>query len=120
MLYHDRVTVRLYVYVGVDDRGNDKFEWQIHPNVPATVYPLDADLSMSDNRATVITRYRMVLASTLTIPVMAATDIRIEWGQYVVDPAVTNSGLFVDGGIERHYMRGRLHHYELTTKQVVG
>jgi len=65
----------------------------------------------------------MVLAPAIVIPAKIADNLRLGWGAYPLDPEDSfayNSGMFVDGTVERHLLRGRLHHYELITKSVLA
>jgi len=121
MILHDRVTVVMSVPFDppqYDDLGNDVYQ-TITETVPAEVFPLGTDGVVTATRDKVVSRYRMVLAPTVDIPPRIGDKLRLEWDVFTLT-ADTTSGLFVDGGVERHMMHGRVHHYELITKQVVG
>ena len=65
----------------------------------------------------------MILAPQVDIPPKIGNMMRIGWGAFGLDPANpfgVTSGLRVDGTVERHMLRGRLHHYELITKNVLA
>nr|WP_141217800.1 hypothetical protein [Rhodococcus sp. 06-156-3b] len=91
-------------------------EWTEPRAVSAQVWALGTDAVISSDRNAVISRYKMVIAPVLDIPPTIGNDMRISWGPF----QHTGSGaLYPDGTVERHYYRGRLHHYELITRQVV-
>jgi hypothetical protein len=94
--------------------------------VPGEVFPLDTDqvLAISGAATIVTSRYRIILAPTIVIPPkIDPSRIRFGWGAFpltVGNPIIYGSGLLVDGHIERHMLRSRLHHYELITKNVMA
>lgn len=114
MIFHDTVTLVISVN-GVDQDGYPTSVESTTEGVPAEVIPLSSDLAISADRNAVISRYRIVLSPTVEIPVGVGTGLRVGWGDYTIDP---DYSLTVDGAVERHYLRGRLHHYELVTKSV--
>ncbi|NKY35430.1 hypothetical protein HGA13_20495 [Nocardia speluncae] len=89
------------------------------PDVPAEVFSLDSDVSISSDLASVINRYRLIIHPMADIPAKnAVNELRFSWGPYQVTG--NYSGLIADGAVERHVIRGRLHHYEVICKSVVG
>ncbi len=59
----------------------------------------------------------MLLAPQVDISPQIGDRLRLEWDVFTINPGQP-SGLYVDGTVERHMLRGRLHHYELITKSV--
>lgn len=125
MIYHDTVevwTVAPFNPPQYDEFGNEIFD-ETHGTVRAEVFPVGVEELSADAAVfAASTRYRMVLDPAATIPATTGDDrIRFGWGAYPVDPAEPfgpTSGLRLDGAVERHLLRGRLHHYELITKSV--
>ncbi|WP_422748595.1 hypothetical protein ACN27E_09760 [Mycobacterium sp. WMMD1722] len=76
--------------------------------VRAEVVALDTDATVAANAEFVITRYRAVLAPTVDLPADVGAAV-IHWG---------GVAYLVDGSVERHVLRGRLHHYEAILKRV--
>ncbi|OWM01398.1 hypothetical protein B7435_16700 [Mycolicibacterium peregrinum] len=114
MIYHDKVHVTMEVPFDppqYNDYGNEIYDL-VDQDVPAEVFPLGTDAVINMNTEKVVSRYRMVLQPVIDIPANVGDGLRLDWGPY--------SGMFVDGTVERHYVRGRLRHYELITKAVVG
>lgn len=117
MIWPDTVDVALQVPDGFDTRGNPIFKWVMQSG-RGQVFALDTDAVLSASRDAVVTRYRVVLSPTFNIPADAGSDVKIGWSVY---PLVgQTSDLRVDGSVERHMIRGRLHHYELIVKTVVS
>lgn len=124
MIFHDKVTVAMQVPFDppqYDDNGFEIFD-HIEETVPAEVYPLDTDASVGLT-STVTSRYRVLLSTDVDIPPKIGNNLRLGWGPFPLDPTdpfTHDSGLLVDGTVERHMLRGRLHHYELITKSVLA
>lgn len=117
MIWPDVVQVAMEVEDGVDTRGNPKYKW-INEPVRGQVVALDTDAVLSASRDAVITRYRVALAPALDIPADVGNGLKVGWGVYpLVD---RTSDLRVDGSVERHMVRGRLHHYEFIVRQILG
>ncbi len=125
MIYHDSVTVVLQVPYDppqYSEFGEPLYDHTIQ-TVPAEVFPLDTDAVVDVVAHVVTSRYRMILAPNMDIPPRIGDNLRLGWGAFPLDPDDPfgyNSGLLVDGTIERHTLRGRLHHYELITKSVLA
>lgn len=96
-LYRDRVTL----YVGADPAVV----------VPAQVVPLGVDAAGAADD--VFSRYRVLLAPRVEIGLAQPADVKIGWGPYVLTDG--GDARLVASGVERHYRRGRLHHYEVIT-----
>lgn len=112
MILHD--TVRLVWYVPVvppqeDSHGNAITTPKV-ATVPAEVIALDTDATVSAGMELVITRYRVVFAATVDLPADPGA-VKFLWKEVAYA---------VDGSIERHTIRGRLHHYEAIIKRVTG
>ncbi|OBB42694.1 hypothetical protein [Mycobacterium sp. 852002-51961_SCH5331710] len=123
MILHDRVDVWMQVDTGeTDTRGNPILEWQKTAAAPAAIIALNTDAVLTSGRDLVISRYRVILAPVANIPPDIGDKLRLSWpkgGHIVTDPSVSGPGLYVDGTVERHMLRGRLHHYELITQNVM-
>lgn len=121
MIFHDRVTIALQVSLDppqYNDYGEELLD-SVNQTVPAEVFALDTEIVLQG--AIVASRYRIVLAPTVELPARVGDNFRLGWGPFPIDPDNpfdSVSGLMVDGAIERHMMRGRLHHYELITKAI--
>ncbi|MBI3227781.1 MAG: hypothetical protein HYZ39_22275 [Mycolicibacterium cosmeticum] len=118
MILHDTVVVQFRVSFDppqYTDYGEEIFD-SIDQTVRAEVFPLGTEVVIQD--AIVSSRYRMILAPTVNIPPAVGDNLRLGWGPFVIDPDDTATGLRVDGTVERHTVRGRLHHYELITSTV--
>ncbi|WP_422742125.1 hypothetical protein ACN27E_13695 [Mycobacterium sp. WMMD1722] len=112
MLLHDSVSVALqlaYDPPQYDQSGNQKYR-SVTTTVPAEVVPLDTDAVLAAGAELVVSRYRMVLAPVVDIPQAIGNRLTITW---------QGATYGVDGAVERHMLRGRLHHYELITLRVV-
>lgn len=105
MIFHDTVTLSTSVKIGEDAYGNDEYEW-IDQTVPADVWPLNTDQKLDQGKLTVVQRYQMVMSRTATFDLKDPT-MRITWQGRQFD---------VEGSIEKHMVRGRLHHYEAIGK----
>lgn len=113
MIFHDRVDITYTVEGPPDPFGSPTTIDVTVTDVPAEVFSLDSDLALDGTRATVVNRYRMVIHPKADIPAVSLpNEVRIQWGPY--------PELVVDGAVERHVIRGRLHHYEVICKSVVG
>ncbi|TMS50973.1 hypothetical protein [Mycobacterium sp. DBP42] len=121
MLWPDRVDLWVAT-IGIDDMGNDTLIWTDSQEYPAAVSPVDAEQTIVSavGGSSVVTRYRVLLAPQAVLPwPVPELGIRIGWGPYVATED-DSTGLALDGGVERHILRRRLHHYEFVTKVVVG
>lgn len=117
MIFRDRVTV-LIGEEGEDALGNTIWIWTPHV-VPAIVWPLDTSEAIQQGAQTVTSRYRIALkAGVAEIPTNPSA-IKLSWGPYQYSSSDPTSGMTVDGAVERHYVQGRLHHYELTSADVI-
>ena len=105
MIFHDTVTLATSVKVGEDAHGNDEYEW-IDQTVPADVWPLNTDQKIGEGSLTVVQRYQVVLSKAADFNPDDA-HLRITWKGRQFD---------VEGSIESHMVRGRLHHYEAIGK----
>jgi hypothetical protein len=119
VILHDVVTVQFSVPTDppvYDDYGFPQME-TVDEVVRAEVFPLGTEVVVRES-GIVSSRYRMILAPTVSIPPTVGSTLRLGWGSFVIDPDDLATGLRVDGTVERHTVRGRLHHYELITKTV--
>ncbi|ODQ85319.1 phage head completion protein [Mycolicibacterium holsaticum] len=117
MIFHDRVEVFL-AEESEDGLGNTIYIWVSQGEVPATVWPLDTSAAIQQGAQTVTSRYRIALkAGVVEIPANSSA-IKLSWGPYQFDEDDDASGMSIDGAVEPHHMRGRLHHYELTSADV--
>ena len=105
MILRDRVT-RLRAASVSTGYGNTKRDWAnaAGVNYPASVTPQASDENVVDQQRTVA-RWRLILPATADVVV---TD-RIFWDGEVHE---------IDGEVERHKRRGRIHHLEATLIKV--
>jgi len=109
VIFHDKVILETSVVVGEDDFGNDIID-HVQQTVAAEVWPLGTDEKISAGRDQVIQRYQMVMSRSADFNPADAT-MRITWHGQQFD---------VDGAIEKHLVRGRLHHYEAIGRLTTG
>ncbi|MGV9827013.1 phage head completion protein [Gordonia sp. NPDC003429] len=105
MIFHDTVILQTTTVTGTDDWGNDIIDF-VDQTVPADIWPLDTDQKLDQGKLTVVQRYQMVISRTATFDLNDPT-MRITWQGRQFD---------VEGAIEQHMIRGRLHHYEAIGK----
>ncbi|MGB3303722.1 MAG: hypothetical protein WBA98_13630 [Gordonia sp. (in: high G+C Gram-positive bacteria)] len=111
MIYRTSVRLQWSVDTGEEDAHGNPITSTVDQTVLANVWALGTDQKLDAGRAYVRTRYQMILAPTVDIPPGVAPSIRVTWKMYT---------MFIDGGVERHYVGSKLHHYELITKEIVG
>ncbi len=120
MIYHDSIEVTLTEVTGYNDFGEPILS-TTYTTVRGEVFALDT-VDLLASGAIVGIRYRVILAPGASLPDSPHDDsVRLGWGAYPIDhsaPFGPTSGMRIDGGVERHVMRGRLHHYELITKAI--
>ncbi|MGE4363841.1 MAG: hypothetical protein AB7E41_16815 [Mycolicibacterium sp.] len=120
MIYHDSIEVTLVEVTGYDDWGEPILS-TTYTTVRGEVFALDS-VDLLASGAIVGIRYRIILPPHANLPDSPQDDtVRLGWGAYPIDhsdPFGVGSGMRIDGGVERHVMRGRLHHYELITKAI--
>ena len=107
--------------IGYDDYGAPIYGPPTSQIVPGNVFPLGTAEQLA--AGFVSTRYRMVLRRNAELPAVLVDDsaLRFGWGTYPLDadePFGPTSGLRLDGSVEAHNVRGRLHHYELIAKSI--
>lgn len=105
MIFHDRVVLQTSVVTGTDAHGNDIIEY-VDQDVPADVWPLGTDQKLDAGKLTVTQRYQMAMSATADFDPDDAT-MRVLWQGRQFD---------IEGSIEKHMVRGRLHHYEAIGK----
>lgn len=105
MIYHDRVVVRLD---GGSDSNGDPLPspGDTGPH-PAEVQPVSTTEAFEFASNVVVTTYRVFLGPRVAV---SARD-KIVWRGKVCD---------VQGDVEPHIVRGRLHHQELVVRDVNG
>lgn len=111
MIFHDSVHLSWPVSFDppqYDLSGNEIFD-TAEATSAAEVVSLPTDEVVSDDRVNVVSRYRMVLPASLAIPEGIGDGLQITWRGLTYG---------VDGAVERHVLRGRLHHLELLAKRV--
>ena len=111
MILHDRV--QLHMEKSFDPPQHDLSGNEVMDvtdmTVPAEVVALDTREVLSEDRVNVISRYRVILGPQLDIPQNIGDGLTLTWQGIAYG---------VDGAVERHMLRGRLHHYELISKRV--
>lgn len=111
---HESVRITYEVETGEFDSHGNPITEVVDATVPAAVWPLGSSDDARD--LTGLARYRMVLAPTMDIPPKGWSSLKLTWGPF---DDIDLNYLTVDGSIDPVHARGRLHHYELTTKAVV-
>jgi hypothetical protein len=109
MIFPDTVTVSLRARHEVPGGGYD-YTWTDY-QVPGLVTFLDS--STTFDTASNITRSRLKIVLSpfaVEIPANSGQSVMFAWGPY--------NSLSPDGAVERHVLRGRLHHYEVIAKAV--
>lgn len=86
--------------------------------VPAQLFPLGSAQTVDLWDLAVLNRYQVLLAPRIDIPLTVdgkAGHVKMSWGPYQLSES-GDARLIGDGAVERHYRRGRLHHYEIICK----
>lgn len=113
MIFHDRVGVICRTKV-----GSNPVTETFNGTVPAIVVPMSsADVLVAGGSIT-STRYQLILKPfDYEIPLNAASQIPSTAGaNQVLFSYGGHSMLSLEGKVERHLFRGRLHHYEAIVK----
>ena len=116
MIFHDRIGI---VCKTKDGAGTsfpvyDKF----NGTVPAIVVPLSS-AKIVDNGGTVqYTRYQFIIKPfSYLIPLNASSQVpSIAGANQILFTYGGHSSLLLEGKVERHLLRGRLHHYEVIVR----
>lgn len=113
MIFYDRVGIVCKTKV-----GTNPVTTEFDGTVPAIVVPLSSAEVVSNGGSITNTRYQIIikpfsyvipLNASSTVPSTAGSNqILFTYGGY--------SSLSLEGRIERHLFRGRLHHYEAIVK----
>lgn len=113
MIFHDRVGIVCKTKVG----SNPVVE-TFNGTVPAIVVPISSPAVVVNGGTITNTRFQVIikpfsyvipLNASSTVPnVAGANQILFTYGGY--------SALLLEGKVERHLLRGRLHHYEAIVK----
>lgn len=90
-----------------DDYGNAILE-VVDQLVPGQVTPLTAGNAIESGVVYTETRYRIMLAPALKLP-LASVAVQYEWQGVQLEP---------QGAPERHMLGGRLHHYEVLSQSL--
>lgn len=121
MILRDKADVRYEVNTGERDVNGNWIMATVRKTLRAEIHPMGISAtSDGSGRDVVTTRYRVILDKSAELPQDVGSAFRMGWGDYPIIEGRPESGLQCDGGIERHVVRGRLHHYEFTTASVVG
>jgi hypothetical protein len=107
VILRDRVTVVERVHVGYDDYGNPVHE-DVETEWPAEVFPLSSSETVA-GRSQVESRYRVFLPP-------GALDVLSSGGAI----GYRGKDYEIEGDVEPHTLRGRLHHVELIAHRVSG
>lgn len=107
MILYDRVGVITREVTGYDDYGNPITE-DVETLFPAEVRPLDSSETVA-GRSQVQSWYRMFLPPAALDVITSASALAWRGRTYEVD-----------GDVEPHSLRGRVHHVELIAHRVSG
>lgn len=113
MIFHDRVGVICRTKIGANPVTET-----FNGTVPAIVVPMSsADVLVAGGSIT-NTRYQMILKPfAYEIPLNAASQVPSTAGaNQVLFSYGGHPSLLLEGKVERHLFRGRLHHYEAIVK----
>lgn len=122
MIYRDTIEVTQTEITGYSPFGEPIYE-TTYTTVRGEVFAVNSvDLLAGGQVIAAGIRYRVILAPEASLPDTPHDDtVRLGWGAYPIDhddPFSVSSGMRIDGGVERHVMRGRLHHLELVTQAI--
>lgn len=90
-----------------NEDGNEIYD-EVDKVVPGQVVPLTGGTRTELGHAYTETRYQMLLAPALSLP-LKSVAVGYEWNGVQLDP---------EGAPERHMLGGRLHHYEAVSKHL--
>lgn len=113
MIFYDRVGVICRTKVGTDPVTET-----FNGTVPAIVMPMSsADVLVAGGSIT-NTRYQLILKPFVyEIPLNAASQVpSIAGANQILFSYGGHPSLLLEGEVERHLFRGRLHHYEAIVK----
>jgi hypothetical protein len=111
VIFHDQITVHFKVKTGENALGQPIYD-TIDKQVYGTVTYLDSAEVFDVAGDRVRSRLLIVLSPFDTpIPPDIGDKLTLDYGPY--------TGLVPDGAVEPHYLRGRLHHYEVIAKVAV-
>lgn len=111
MIFPD--TVQVGTKVGTPaPSGGMNYTWT-YTDVPGMVTFLDSSVVFDVSANITRSRFKIVLSpsAAAVLPANAsASSVAFKWGPF--------DSLAPDGAVEPHYLRGRLHHYEVIAKTV--
>lgn len=117
MIYHDIVHVHLEIDTGEYDSHGRPITEKIDRAVSGVVTMLDSEtVLLSPGTDRISSRLRLIISPFDHVlppdPAKATdvSDVSFGWEPY------GDKALIPDGAIEHHYLRGRLHHYEVICK----
>ncbi|MGX9295223.1 hypothetical protein [Tsukamurella paurometabola] len=90
-----------------NEDGNEIYD-EVDKVVPGQVVPVTGGTRTELGHVYDETRYQMMLAPTLNLP-LSSTPVQYEWKGITLDAA---------GPAERHMLGGRLHHYEVMSAKL--
>lgn len=112
MIYHDSITVHLQIKTGTNAAGQPVYE-TVTRQVSGTVTWLDSGVLNGESGFTLERRMRIALSPfDKVIPPDVGNKLTLAWGPFPV--------LYPYGAVEPHYLRGRLHHYEVIVRTLTG
>lgn len=109
MIYTDRAIAVIPGEEEYDAHGNAIPGQPVEYPVACSIYPLNTSETVEPGGTKVVTRYRVILPPNVIPLDKFSTDIVVQWQGY---------DLTIDGNVERHSLRGSLHHIEFTTKDI--
>ena len=113
MIFYDRVGIVCKTKV-----GTNPVTTEFDGTVPAIVVPLSSAVVVSNGGSVTNTRYQLIIKPfSYLIPLNAAASVPSTAGaNQIIFTYGGYSSLLLEGRVERHLFRGRLHHYEAIVK----
>lgn len=113
MIYHDVITVNLQVPTGAVNAAGQPIYETVTRQVNGIVTWFDSASVLDTAGNRLLSRVQIILSPfDKVIPPNVGDKLSLAWGPF--------TALRPDGAVEPHYLRGRLHHYEVVAKALTG
>ncbi|MGY4709062.1 hypothetical protein ACXDF8_05765 [Mycolicibacterium sp. CBM1] len=114
MIFHDRVGI----VCKTKETSNGPITETFNGTVPAIVVPVPSVDALSAGGSVVNTRYQLIIKPfSYVIPLNAnSTALSLGGDNQILFTYGGHPRLLLEGKVERHLFRGRLHHYEAIVK----